>query len=60
MYVVKLAVAMVLAGGVQRIDASGTKVRGMYTEQPTKGSNYFFYADREVSVYCRFCGLLGW
>ncbi|KAI2652204.1 DNA helicase MCM9-like protein [Labeo rohita] len=29
MYVVKLAVAMVLAGGVQRIDASGTKVRGL-------------------------------
>ncbi|XP_017548008.1 DNA helicase MCM9 isoform X1 [Pygocentrus nattereri] len=28
MYVVKLAVAMVLAGGVQRVDASGTKVRG--------------------------------
>uniref|UniRef100_A0A672Q3G4 DNA helicase MCM9 n=1 Tax=Sinocyclocheilus grahami TaxID=75366 RepID=A0A672Q3G4_SINGR len=28
MYVVKLAVAMVLAGGVQRIDVSGTKVRG--------------------------------
>uniref|UniRef100_A0A671MGL5 DNA helicase MCM9 n=1 Tax=Sinocyclocheilus anshuiensis TaxID=1608454 RepID=A0A671MGL5_9TELE len=28
MYIVKLAVAMVLAGGVQRIDASGTKVRG--------------------------------
>uniref|UniRef100_A0A8C2FFI7 DNA helicase MCM9 n=1 Tax=Cyprinus carpio TaxID=7962 RepID=A0A8C2FFI7_CYPCA len=28
MYVVKLAVAMVLAGGVQRIDASGSKVRG--------------------------------
>ncbi|XP_064781390.1 DNA helicase MCM9-like isoform X1 [Oncorhynchus masou masou] len=28
MYVVKLAVAMVLAGGVQRIDPSGTKVRG--------------------------------
>lgn len=28
MYVVKLAVAMVLAGGVQRIDASGAKVRG--------------------------------
>ncbi|MBN3303256.1 MCM9 helicase, partial [Amia calva] len=28
MYVVKLAVAMVLSGGVQRIDASGTKVRG--------------------------------
>ncbi|XP_076874002.1 DNA helicase MCM9 [Brachyhypopomus gauderio] len=28
MYVVKLAVAMVLAGGVQRVDSSGTKVRG--------------------------------
>ncbi|XP_055362212.1 DNA helicase MCM9 isoform X2 [Betta splendens] len=28
MYVVKLAVAMVLAGGVQRIDLSGTKIRG--------------------------------
>ncbi|KAM7367504.1 hypothetical protein PAMP_013796 [Pampus punctatissimus] len=28
MYVVKLAVAMVLAGGVQRIDSSGTKIRG--------------------------------
>ncbi|XP_036406174.1 DNA helicase MCM9 [Megalops cyprinoides] len=28
MYIVKLAVAMVLAGGIQRIDASGTKVRG--------------------------------
>nr|XP_014346219.1 PREDICTED: DNA helicase MCM9 [Latimeria chalumnae] len=29
MYVVKLAVAMVLAGGVQRVDAAGTRVRGM-------------------------------
>ncbi|XP_076612810.1 DNA helicase MCM9 [Chaetodon auriga] len=28
MYLVKLAVAMVLAGGVQRIDCSGTKIRG--------------------------------
>ncbi|XP_078251276.1 DNA helicase MCM9-like [Rhinoraja longicauda] len=28
MYVVKLAVAMVLAGGVQRIDEAGTKIRG--------------------------------
>ncbi|XP_061099160.1 DNA helicase MCM9 [Conger conger] len=28
LYVVKLAVAMVLAGGVQRVDVSGTKVRG--------------------------------
>uniref|UniRef100_A0A8C7JID3 DNA helicase n=1 Tax=Oncorhynchus kisutch TaxID=8019 RepID=A0A8C7JID3_ONCKI len=30
MYVVKLSVATVLAGGVQRIDPYGTKVRGMY------------------------------
>lgn len=29
MYVAKLAVAMVLAGGVQRIDRSGTKIRGI-------------------------------
>ncbi|XP_024147243.1 DNA helicase MCM9 [Oryzias melastigma] len=28
MYVVKLAVAMVLAGGVQRVDPSGTRIRG--------------------------------
>ncbi|XP_048842281.1 DNA helicase MCM9 [Brienomyrus brachyistius] len=28
LYVVKLAVALVLSGGVQRIDASGTRVRG--------------------------------
>ncbi|XP_068609856.1 DNA helicase MCM9 [Brachionichthys hirsutus] len=28
MYLIKLAVAMVLAGGVQRIDSSGTKIRG--------------------------------
>uniref|UniRef100_A0A8C6SI73 DNA helicase MCM9 n=1 Tax=Neogobius melanostomus TaxID=47308 RepID=A0A8C6SI73_9GOBI len=28
MYVVKLAVAMVMAGGVQRIDSTGSKVRG--------------------------------
>ncbi|XP_008294420.1 DNA helicase MCM9 [Stegastes partitus] len=28
MYVVKLAVALVLAGGVQRVDSSGTKIRG--------------------------------
>lgn len=29
MYLIKLAVALVLAGGVQRIDSSGTKIRGM-------------------------------
>ncbi|XP_021246832.1 DNA helicase MCM9 isoform X4 [Numida meleagris] len=28
LYLVKLAVAMVLAGGVQRIDATGTRIRG--------------------------------
>ncbi|XP_051234507.1 DNA helicase MCM9 isoform X2 [Dicentrarchus labrax] len=28
MYLIKLAVAMVLAGGVQRTDSSGTKIRG--------------------------------
>lgn len=28
MYVIKLAVAMVIAGGVQRIDSTGTKTRG--------------------------------
>ncbi|XP_068433682.1 DNA helicase MCM9 isoform X2 [Clinocottus analis] len=28
MFVIKLAVAMVLAGGVQRVDSSGTKIRG--------------------------------
>lgn len=30
MYLVKLAVAMVLAGGIQRTDAAGTRVRGQY------------------------------
>lgn len=29
MFVIKLAVAMVMAGGVQRVDSSGTKIRGM-------------------------------
>lgn len=28
MYFIKLAVSMVLAGGVQRVDSSGTKIRG--------------------------------
>lgn len=28
MYLIKLAVAMVLAGGVQRKDSSGIKIRG--------------------------------
>lgn len=31
LYVVKLAVAMVLAGGVQRTDATGTRTRGWYS-----------------------------
>ena len=30
MYLVKLAVAMVLAGGIQRTDATGTQVRDWY------------------------------
>lgn len=30
MYLIKLAVAVVLAGGVQRIDSSGTKIRGIF------------------------------
>lgn len=30
LYLVKLAVAMVLAGGVQRTDAAGTRTRGLY------------------------------
>lgn len=29
MYLIKLAVAMVLAGGVQRKDSSGIKIRGI-------------------------------
>ncbi|PKU35418.1 dna helicase mcm9 isoform x2 [Limosa lapponica baueri] len=29
LYLVKLAVAMVLAGGVQRTDATGTRIRGI-------------------------------
>ena len=28
MYIIKLAVTLVLVGGVQRIDTSGTKIRG--------------------------------
>ncbi|XP_077567726.1 DNA helicase MCM9 isoform X2 [Stigmatopora nigra] len=37
MYVIKLAVAMVLAGGVQRIDSSGTKTRGSSPPRPLCG-----------------------
>ncbi|MEQ2241779.1 DNA helicase mcm9 [Ilyodon furcidens] len=44
MYVIKLAVAMVLAGGVPRIDSSGTKVRGIsLLLPPNQHRNTFFY-----------------
>ncbi|XP_074540908.1 DNA helicase MCM9 [Halichoeres trimaculatus] len=53
MYVVKLAVAMVLAGGVQRIDSSGTKVRGechmLLVGDPGTGKSQFLkYAAKII------------
>ncbi|XP_059837216.1 DNA helicase MCM9 [Hypanus sabinus] len=53
MYVVKLAVAMALAGGVQRIDAAGTKVRGephlLLVGDPGTGKSQFLkYAAKIV------------
>ncbi|XP_056873809.1 DNA helicase MCM9 isoform X2 [Takifugu flavidus] len=53
MYVIKLAVAMVLAGGVQRIDSSGTKVRGechmLLVGDPGTGKSQFLkYAAKII------------
>ncbi|XP_039882681.1 DNA helicase MCM9 isoform X1 [Simochromis diagramma] len=55
MYVIKLAVAMVLAGGVQRIDSSGTKIRGechmLLVGDPGTGKSQFLkYAAK---IMCR-------
>ncbi|KAM4529974.1 DNA helicase MCM9-like isoform 2-T2 [Fundulus diaphanus] len=54
MYVIKLAVAMVLAGGVQRIDSSGTKVRGechmLLVGDPGTGKSQFLkYSAKVIS-----------
>ncbi|XP_061174591.1 DNA helicase MCM9-like [Saccostrea echinata] len=51
LYVVKLAVALVLAGGVQRIDDSGTRVRGeihmlMVGDPGTGKSQFLKYAAK--------------
>ncbi|KAM9840772.1 DNA helicase MCM9 [Aulostomus maculatus] len=53
MYVIKLAVAMVLAGGVQRTDASGTKIRGechmLLVGDPGTGKSQFLkYAAKII------------
>lgn len=51
LYVVKLAVALVLAGGVQRVDESGTRVRGeihmlMVGDPGTGKSQFLKYAAK--------------
>ncbi|XP_034555269.1 DNA helicase MCM9 [Notolabrus celidotus] len=52
MYVVKLAVAMVLAGGVQRIDSSGTKTRGechmLLVGDPGTGKSQFLKYSAKI------------
>ncbi|XP_041662029.1 DNA helicase MCM9 [Cheilinus undulatus] len=52
MYVVKLAVAMVLAGGVQRIDPCGTKIRGechmLLVGDPGTGKSQFLKYSTKI------------
>ncbi|XP_027139986.1 DNA helicase MCM9 [Larimichthys crocea] len=53
MYLIKLAVAMVLAGGVQRVDSSGTKIRGechmLLVGDPGTGKSQFLkYAAKII------------
>ncbi|XP_046559638.1 LOW QUALITY PROTEIN: DNA helicase MCM9-like [Haliotis rubra] len=53
LYVVKLAVAMVMAGGVQRVDDSGSKVRGeihlLLVGDPGTGKSQFLKYDTKIT-----------
>lgn len=50
MYLVKLAVAMVLAGGIQRTDAAGTRVRGQYLLINVEGKGSPFFLQQKLLV----------
>lgn len=50
MYLVKLAVAMVLAGGIQRTDAAGTRVRGQYLLIHVEGKGDPFFLKQKLLV----------